>query len=275
MKRRAFLKQAATGVLAGAVATPGHRANAPAGALAAWRRAGRRASTRCYGSADEMCQRVDPAHRGQVRDPALRRRRDRAAAAGARRRAERHGRMRPYADRVLFRQEPGLRLRFRRRFRRQHRQQAPGCITAAASSCCARSFKKIGSILPMRQCRRADGRLVPQGDQDGRRSQGAQVPHRRARRHDPVASSARCRQQIAAGDIYPSLERGTIDAAEWIGPYDDEKLGFAKVAKYYYTPGWWEGSAHDHAAGQRQGVGGAARSSSRRLSRPLPTSRPC
>ena len=49
--------------------------------------------------------------------------------------------------------------------------------------------------------------------------------------------------QIAAGDIYPSLERGTIDAAEWIGPYDDEKLGLAKVAKYYYTPGWWEGSA--------------------------------
>jgi TRAP-type mannitol/chloroaromatic compound transport system substrate-binding protein len=50
-------------------------------------------------------------------------------------------------------------------------------------------------------------------------------------------------QQIAASDIYPALERGTIDAAEWIGPYDDEKLGFAKVAKYYYTPGWWEGSA--------------------------------
>jgi TRAP-type mannitol/chloroaromatic compound transport system substrate-binding protein len=49
--------------------------------------------------------------------------------------------------------------------------------------------------------------------------------------------------QIPTGDIYASLERGTIDAAEWIGPYDDEKLGFAKVAPYYYTPGWWEGSA--------------------------------
>ncbi len=48
-------------------------------------------------------------------------------------------------------------------------------------------------------------------------------------------------QQIAGGDIYPSLEKGTIDAAEWVGPYDDEKLGFAKVAKYYYYPGWWEG----------------------------------
>ena len=49
-------------------------------------------------------------------------------------------------------------------------------------------------------------------------------------------------QQIAGGDIYPSLEKGTIDAAEWVGPYDDEKLGFYKVAPYYYYPGWWEGA---------------------------------
>ena len=48
-------------------------------------------------------------------------------------------------------------------------------------------------------------------------------------------------QQIPGGDIYPSLEKGTIDAAEWVGPYDDQKLGFNKVAKYYYYPGWWEG----------------------------------
>ncbi|MBP6738240.1 MAG: TRAP transporter substrate-binding protein [Rhodobacteraceae bacterium] len=48
-------------------------------------------------------------------------------------------------------------------------------------------------------------------------------------------------QQIAGGDIYPALEKGTIDATEWVGPYDDEKLGFYKVAPYYYYPGWWEG----------------------------------
>jgi TRAP-type mannitol/chloroaromatic compound transport system substrate-binding protein len=48
-------------------------------------------------------------------------------------------------------------------------------------------------------------------------------------------------QQIAGGDIYPALEKGTIDATEWVGPYDDEKLGFNKVAQYYYYPGWWEG----------------------------------
>ena len=46
-------------------------------------------------------------------------------------------------------------------------------------------------------------------------------------------------QQIPGGEIYPALEKGTIDAAEWVGPYDDEKLGFNKVAPYYYYPGWW------------------------------------
>jgi len=53
-------------------------------------------------------------------------------------------------------------------------------------------------------------------------------------------------QQIAGGDIYPALEKGTIDAAEWVGPYDDEKLGFYKVAKFYYYPGWWEGGTTNH-----------------------------
>ncbi len=48
-------------------------------------------------------------------------------------------------------------------------------------------------------------------------------------------------QMIPGNDIYPALEKGVIDAAEWVGPYDDEKLGFNKVARYYYFPGWWEG----------------------------------
>jgi TRAP-type mannitol/chloroaromatic compound transport system substrate-binding protein len=51
-------------------------------------------------------------------------------------------------------------------------------------------------------------------------------------------------QTLGGGDIYPALERGTIDAAEFSGPYDDEKLGFVKVAKYYYYPGFWEGCAN-------------------------------
>jgi TRAP-type mannitol/chloroaromatic compound transport system substrate-binding protein len=53
-------------------------------------------------------------------------------------------------------------------------------------------------------------------------------------------------QQLAGGDIYPALEKGAIDGAEWVGPYDDEKLGFQKIAPYYYYPGWWEGQATPH-----------------------------
>jgi TRAP-type mannitol/chloroaromatic compound transport system substrate-binding protein len=51
---------------------------------------------------------------------------------------------------------------------------------------------------------------------------------------------------VPASDIYPALERGTIDAAEFVGPYDDEKLGFQRVAKYYYGPGFWEPCARGH-----------------------------
>ena len=50
-------------------------------------------------------------------------------------------------------------------------------------------------------------------------------------------------QQIAGGDIFPALERGVIDGAEWVGPYDDEKLGLYKIAPHYYYPGWWESNS--------------------------------
>ena len=59
-------------------------------------------------------------------------------------------------------------------------------------------------------------------------------------------------QQIAGGDIYPAMERGTIDACEWVGPYDDEKLGFNKVAKYYYTPGVMELEANNVVMANKQ-----------------------
>jgi TRAP-type mannitol/chloroaromatic compound transport system substrate-binding protein len=47
-------------------------------------------------------------------------------------------------------------------------------------------------------------------------------------------------QVLPGGEIYPALERGAIDATEWVGPYDDEKLGFHRAARFYYYPGWWE-----------------------------------
>jgi TRAP-type mannitol/chloroaromatic compound transport system substrate-binding protein len=50
-------------------------------------------------------------------------------------------------------------------------------------------------------------------------------------------------QNMPAGEVYQALEKGTLDATEFVGPYDDEKLGFAKVAPFYYYPGWWEGGA--------------------------------
>ena len=53
--------------------------------------------------------------------------------------------------------------------------------------------------------------------------------------------------QVAASDIYPSLERGTLDAVEFVGPHDDEKLGFVRVAPFYYFPGFWEPGARLHA----------------------------
>ncbi len=54
-------------------------------------------------------------------------------------------------------------------------------------------------------------------------------------------------QQTARSEILPALEKGTIDAAEWVGPYDDEKLGLAKAAPFYYYPGWWDGGPSVHA----------------------------
>jgi TRAP-type mannitol/chloroaromatic compound transport system substrate-binding protein len=47
-------------------------------------------------------------------------------------------------------------------------------------------------------------------------------------------------QSLPGGEIFQALQTGAIDAAEWVGPYDDEKLGLHKVAQYYYRPGWFE-----------------------------------
>ena len=65
-------------------------------------------------------------------------------------------------------------------------------------------------------------------------------------------------QALPGGDIYPALERGAIDATEWVGPYDDEKLGFYKIAKHYYYPGWWEPCSMYHVMVNLAEMGRAA-----------------
>ena len=108
-------------------------------------------------------------------------------------------------------------------------------------------FKKYNVYgLPLGNTGAQMGGWFRKEDQNAGRPQGPQIPHRRHR----WPSSAKARRRPAAdspaADIYPALEKGTIDAAEWIGPYDDEKLGFYKVAPYYYYPGWWEGGPSLH-----------------------------
>ena len=107
-------------------------------------------------------------------------------------------------------------------------------------------YKKFNIIaLPCGNTGCSDGRLVPQEIKEVADLQGLKM------RIGGFAGTVMAKlgvvpQQIAGGEIYSALEKGTIDAAEWVGPYDDEKLGFQKIAPYYYYPGWWEGGAMLH-----------------------------
>jgi TRAP-type mannitol/chloroaromatic compound transport system substrate-binding protein len=81
---------------------------------------------------------------------------------------------------------------------------------------------------------------VAQGNQIPGGFERRQVPHRRFSGR-VVERIGGVPANIPGGEIYQALEKGTIDAAEWVGPYDDEKLGFNKVAPFYAYPGYWEG----------------------------------
>ena len=95
--------------------------------------------------------------------------------------------------------------------------------------------------LPRRQHRRPDGRLVPQGNQVAQADLKGLKLRIGGFGGKVLERMGGVPQNIPGGEIYQALEKGTIDAAEWVGPYDDQKLGFNKVAPYYYYPGWWEG----------------------------------
>ena len=146
--------------------------------------------------------------------------------------------MRPHRAVLLLRQGPGLRLRHRAAVRPQRAPDERLAALRRRQRAAQRVLKNYNvHRLPGRQHRRADGRLVPQGDQDASTTSRAS---RCASAASPAAScrsSAWCRSRSPAGDIYPALEKGTIDAAEWVGPYDDEKLGFYKVAQLLLLSG--------------------------------------
>ena len=191
MKRRQFLKQASVGVAGGALAAPAIAQTQP---QIRWRMASSfpeepRHPVRHRRAARRARIEID---RRQVRDPRLRRGRNRAAAAGARCRAERNGRMRADGELLLRRQEPGARVRHGAAFRSQ--LPAAECVDVLRrrASAHARAFPAVQHRqFSVRQHRHADGRLVSQGDQDGRRSERPQDADRRARGADPRETGRR------------------------------------------------------------------------------------
>ena len=182
-------------------------------------------------------------NRQQVPDPGLRRRRDRAGAAGAGCGAERHRRVRPDRALLLCRQGPDLRLRLHRAVRLQ-RAPAAGLDAAGRRAGADNEFTKdynVTGFIAGNTGAQMGGwfrqELKSPDDMKGLKFRIAGLAGQ------VIAKLGGVPQQIGGGDIYPALEKGTIDAAEWVGPYDDERLGFYKIAKFYYYPGWWEGNA--------------------------------
>src|SRR3974390_3069198 len=124
--------------------------------------------------------------------------------------------------------------------------RARGCISAARSISLTRSSRNTTSSLFRRAT--PERRWAAGSAARSRRSTISRVLNS-ASRATPDRSSAgsdRDRSRSPAGASIPRWEKGPMHAAEWVGPYDDEKLGFYKVAKYYYYPGWWEGGAMLH-----------------------------
>jgi hypothetical protein len=196
--RRKLIKTTAAGAAAATIAAPGDRADQSEDQLAPDLELSEepRHAVRHLDPCRQARRRGD---RRQFPDPDLRRRRDRAGAAGARRRPERHGRVQPHAGELLYRQGHRLRLRDFLALRPQY----PPAERLALPGRWARALPRPDEEVrrahdSLGQHRRADGRLVPQGDQERRGSPGAEVPHRRPRRPD-----------------HGQARRGAADARRW------------------------------------------------------------
>ena len=243
MQRREFLTKAGAGAALAAVAGTAHAQQQPV----RWRMASMwpKSLDAMQGSAETFARRVGQITEGRFEIALARRGRDRAA----RRRCSTRCRTAPsrcghVLSSFFFGKNPAIAFDAGMPFGLNTRQQFAWMFDGGGLRADARRVQAVQHRAdPGGQRRRADGRLV-----SGRRS--SRSPTSRASSSASAASaapsspsSARCRSRSRPATSTPSLEKGTIDAAEWIGPYDDEKLGLHKVAKYYYTPGWWEGSA--------------------------------
>ena len=254
MKRRKFLQAAAAGVMAGAVASPAIAQTSP---TIRWRMASSwpKSLDTIYGSVEDLCKRVSQLTEGkfeiqpfaggeivpalQVLD---------ATQAGT---VECSHTLSSFniGKNPAFAFDAGL------AFGLNTRQQNAWMYYGGGLELLRELFKKYNIVqIPCGNVGVQMGGFYRKEINSVEDLQGPQVPHRRNRRHSSFTKLGVVPQQIPTADIYPALERGTIDAAEWIGPYDDEKLGLHKVAKFYYYPGWWEGSAMEHAAGQSRAL---------------------
>ena len=198
-----------------------------------------------YGAAEIFAKVVAEMTDGKFQIQRVRRRRNRARPAGGRRRPERHRRdaatRRPT---TTVGKDPTFAFGTAVPFGLNARQQNAWLYQGGGQRADERVLHELQHLRASRAATPAR-RWAAGSARRSRRSTTS-----RASRCASAASPAQVMtklgvvpQQIAGGDIYPALEKGTIDAAEWVGPYDDEKLGFYKVAKYYYYPGWWEGGA--------------------------------
>jgi len=240
MTRRTFLKKAAAGVAAGTLAAPAIAQSQP---TITWRMATSwsKSLDTLFGGAEQICKRV-----GEITDGKFQ---IRPFAAGeivpglqvldaAQAGTVELGHTAPY---YYFGKDPAFAFGTAICFGGNQRQQAAWWLFGGGADAMAPLFKDYGCVgflsgntgCQMGGWYRKEIKSV--ADLKGLKMRIGGMAGL------IVAKLGVVPQQLAAPDIYPALEKGTVDAAEWVGPYDDEKLGFNKVAKYYYTPGYWEG----------------------------------
>ena len=195
MKRREFLKVGGVGLAASTVAAPAIAQSIPGGEVAVCDQLAEVARYAVW-RLRVFCQARRRDHRQPFPDSTVRRRRTRAGLAGARRGFERHRRDRQYGAVLLLGQEPGVYLRHVAAVRAQH---PPAYLVAEFRRRSGHAQRPAQGIQLLRhsdrQHRRANGRLVPQGDQVDRRSQGPEIPRRRICRHHHCARSAAFRSR--------------------------------------------------------------------------------